>query len=519
MKRLSTALPLLACFVFLACAPCGAATPENSNAGHDELAAPETALISPVGARLQVTQKVPVRHINGSPVVQFVLPANAANMQLAVPGHTIVRWNSTPVLLDNGNPMAGRRAQVEKEKAELDAALLTANARLALWQALPKSVSAQDMSQLQAAMQSDMPQLAMEQASIQRRLNLVNEELARMPRTSGLGERVSVILAGDIRDGSEIELKYGYNHDGCGWEAVYDFNARPEEGSGDVIDVRMLAEVWQFTGIDWKDTEITLATQGNGPRQPAPLPEWVVDSDSASIQPRAMRNHAVKAMKMEAAAAADSAPAMASVTANTDSVYASWKLAEKGLPQGRSRLQITSTAWKAPLEWLARPSVNSTQVWLMAKYDLPPDQAWPTGVAEYSVEGQSVGSGEFRPRGGEATLYFGADPRVSVITTTDARTRGESGFIRSTKTWTWSWIYTISNQRNKEIKVRVERPAPMIVDQNVTVSYRNDPQATMDEREHMLYWVVDVPAHGKKEIRHSVTLSSPTRLPLSPDIP
>lgn len=520
MKNLSKALPL-ACFIFLACAPCVAATLENSRAARNELAAPDTALISPAGARLQVTQKVAVSHTNGHPAVQFVLPANATNLQLAVPGHTIARWSSMPVLLGEGNPLAGRRAQVEKEKADLDAALLTVKARIALWQSLPKSVSAQDMSQLQSALQSDLPQLAMEQASLQRRLNLVNEELSRMPQASGLGERVRVILTGDIREGSEVELKYAYNHDGCGWEAVYDFNARPEEGSGDVIDVRMLAEVWQFTGIDWKDTEITLATQGYGPRQPEPLPEWVVDSDSVSIKPRIMRNHAVSAMKMEAAAAAaaDGPPAMASVTANTDSVYASWKLAEKGLPQGRARIQITSAAWKAPLQWLARPSAHSTQVWLMAKYELPADQAWPAGIAEYSVDGQSVGSGEFRPRGGEATLYFGADPRVTITTTTDARTRGESGFIRSTKTWTWSWIYTISNQRNKAIKVRVERPAPMIVDQNVTVTYKNDPKATMDEREHMLYWVVDVPSHGKTEIKHSVTLSSPTKLPLSPDIP
>lgn len=519
MKILSKALPLLACFIFLACAPGGAATLDHYRAGHDELAVPTTALISPAGARLEVTQKVAVSHINGHPAVQFVLPANAANLQLAVPGHTIARWSSTPVLLDDDNPMAGRRAQVEKEKAELDAALVTVNARIALWQALPKSVSAQDMSQLQSALQSDMPRLALEQASLQRRLNMINEELMRVPQAAGLGERVRVILTGDIKEGSEIELKYAYNHDGCGWEAVYDFNARPDEGSGDVIDVRMLAEVWQFTGIDWKDTEIILATHGHGPRQPAPLAEWVVDSDSVSIQPRTAGNRAISAMKLEAAAPGAGTPAMASVTADTDGVYASWKLAEKGLPQGRTRVQITSAAWRAPLQWLARPSLHSSQVWLMAKYDLPADQAWPVGIAEYSVDGQSVGSGEFRPRGGEATLYFGADPRVSVATTTDARTRGESGFIRSTKTWTWSWIYTISNQRNKPIKVRVERPAPMIVDQNVTVTYKNDPQATMDEREHMLYWVVDVPAHGKTEIKHSVTLSSPTKLPLSPDIP
>lgn len=519
MKILNHALQLLTCFVFLACSACVAAAQETSQIGHDQLAPPATALISPNGARLEVTQKAKVSNINGQPAVQFVLPANAANLLLTVPGHTIARWSTTPVLLDGGNPLADRRAQIEKEKAELDADLLTVNARLALWQGLPKSVSVPEMTQMQAAMQTGMPQLAIQQASIQRRLKLVNEELSRMPQTSGLGERVLVILADDVKEGSEVELKYGYSHDGCGWRAVYDFNAHPEEGNGDTIDVRMLAEIWQFTGIDWKETDITLATQGYGPLAPAPLREWVVDSDSASIQPRVYSAHGARSIKMDGVATQNAIPETAAVLADTDSVYASWKLKEKGLPQGRSRIQITTATWKTPLQWLARPSAHSSQVWLMAKYDLPADQAWPAGDAEYRVDGQSVGSGPFAPHEGEASLYFGADPRVSIVTTTDARTRGESGFIRSAKTWTWSWIYTITNQHNKAIKVRVERPAPMIVDQNVTASYKNDPEATMDRREHMLYWVVDVPAHGKKEIRHSVTLSSPTKLQLSPDIP
>ena len=30
--------------------------------------------------------------------------------------------------------------------------------------------------------------------------------------------------------------------------------------------------------MDWHNTKLTLATRGNGPREPAPLPRWVVDS-------------------------------------------------------------------------------------------------------------------------------------------------------------------------------------------------------------------------------------------------
>lgn len=519
--RKSIMLPLLclAAFMVVGFVPTPDVKMDNAKAGMgEELVPPASAFISPNGARLEVRQQVPVRHANGKSIVTFILPPGASNLELNVPGHVVSRWSTTPVLLDADRQGAGRRVKIEKEKVEINAQLMTVNSRIALWQAPPKSASTEEMNRLQAAMAAEMPRLVLEQAELQRRLKLVDEELARMPQISGLGERVRVVLADAAPEGQNVEILYAYYHDSCGWEAIYDFNAKPDEGSGDVIDVRLLAEVWQFTGMDWKDTQITLSTRGYGPREPQPLPEWIVDSQQKRLQPRAAMLGARAAVPM-AANAISAAGEMAPVDVNTESVYASWKLSETGLPQGRSRLQITSAAWKAPLQWLARPSRDSSQVWLFATYQLPPDQAWPAGQAQYNVSGQNVGMGMFQPRSGEASLYFGADPRVTVQTTTDTQKRGESGFINTSKSWTWAWTYTITNQHNKEIKVKVERPVPVIVDEDVTVSYKNTPQAVIDNKKHMLYWEVEVPANGKTAIEHSITISSPTKLPLLPDVP
>lgn len=481
-----------------------------------EPVAPHTAYVSPTGARLDVRQKARVRLVNGKSQVDFVLPPDSANLQLTVPGQTISRWSSTPALFDPTSAMAGRRARVEASRVELTAQLMTVNSRIALWQAPPKSASAHDVELLQSAMAQEMPKLVLEQAALERKLKLVNEELARMPEASGIGERIRVVLNQDLPEGQEVEVLYSYQHDSCGWDAIYDFNAKPDEGTGDIIDVRLLAEVWQFTGMDWKDTKIILATKGHGPREPYPLPEWIIDSQ-ARHQPRVLS--ATRAKANAVTMAEDAAPPMAAVSINTDAVFAEWTLAETGLPQGRSRLQITSAAWKAPLQWLSRPSRDNGQVWLVANYQLPADQAWPDGQAQYNVDGQSVGNGIFRPRSGEATLYFGADPRVTVVTDSDSRKRGSAGIIATTNTFTWSWKYTISNQHSRPIKVKVERPAPVVVDENIRVSYNDNPAAVLDTKEHMLVWEIPVPANGKGIIDHAVTLSSPGKLPLLPDIP
>ena len=155
----------------------------------------------------------------------------------------------------------------------------------------------------------------------------------------------------------------------------------------------------------------------------------------------------------------------------------------------------------------------------MARPTLPEGQIWPDGQAEFSVDGQGVGTGQFHAKGNETTLYFGADPRVQVTATADVRQRGEKGFIGKSRTWTWGWTYTVRNTRDKAVTVRLERPMPMVVDQGVTVTYRDKPQAQQDTQEHLLFWNVDVAAGGKAEVKHELTLTSPVEIQLDPYAP
>ena len=79
-----------------------AAAPAQS---HDAAAAapasPATALLSPVGGRLAVEERIAplASGPDAGRTLVFALPPDAANLQLAVPGQTIVRWSTTPVPL------------------------------------------------------------------------------------------------------------------------------------------------------------------------------------------------------------------------------------------------------------------------------------------------------------------------------------------------------------------------------------------------------------------------------------
>lgn len=481
-------------------------------------AAPQTARLTPSGGLLEVEQQAPVISADGASQVRVVLPAGAENFQVSVPGHTIVRWAFLPQTLDQGGNLAKLREERQHALMTLEGKLDAIKAQLALWEGAPAEGSFQDMTQREKRMAEVVPGLSYEKAELERRLALLKQELQQLPPSPELGQTVLISLQKQVF-ATTLPVRYSYTLRNCGWRPAYVFDVQPDKGKGDAVSVRFMAEVWQFSGMDWTDTRLTLVSRGQGPREPLPLPHWVIDSQPQPVaQPLAK---AAPRMLMAAdAAMSEAAPAPAApVEADTSGMYAAWTPGEKGLPEGRSRLLVLADEWKAPLQWLARPSVGDSRVWLMARHTLPEGQAWPDGQAEFCVDGQSVGMGQFRPKGNEVTLYFGADPRVQVNAVADLRQRGEKGFIGKSRTWTWGWTYTVRNTRDRAVTVRLERPMPMLVDQGVTVTYRDKPQAQQDAKEHLLFWNVDAPAGGKAEVKHELTITSPVEIELNPDAP
>ena len=225
-----------------------AAAPAQPRAeeGTVTLASPATALLSPVGGRLDVEEQLAplASGPDAGRALVFALPPDAANLQLSVPGHTIVRWSSTPAPLMESGAVAVAREELSAERMRLTARLVAVKAALGLWQA-PENARAQDVAQRGRLIAETVPDLALEQETLETRLKLLEQRIARLPAPAQLGELVRVTLQKAVPPGEKVLVRYSYTWRHCGWNAVYDFNARPEEGSGGVIDVRLMAEVWQ----------------------------------------------------------------------------------------------------------------------------------------------------------------------------------------------------------------------------------------------------------------------------------
>ena len=80
--------------------------PEVQNAPA-ALANPVSALLSPGGGLLDVEENAPVTTKDGVSVLQFVIPGDAENLQLAVPGQSVARWSAAPQPLEQDGGLPG----------------------------------------------------------------------------------------------------------------------------------------------------------------------------------------------------------------------------------------------------------------------------------------------------------------------------------------------------------------------------------------------------------------------------
>ena len=485
---------------------------------------PKTVILSPNGGRFFVEERLKVTSGNGVSIIAFSIPGEAGNLRVEIPGNPPAHWTTASVRQDAGSGLAQSRRDLLAEQARLTGLLEAARARITFWKSLPEQgLPFREMEQRDSRMTEIIAPAAAEEMRLRRQLEIVVQALGRLPQDNPLRQRIEVTLRKPLPAGESLPVSYSYTLQNCGWRPVYTFEANPEK---DEIAVRLSAEIRQFTGMDWNKTKLTLVSHSPGRLEPAPLPRWEMESalpqaDLRQQAPAALRAAMFEELAPAAGPAEEADVKQRPIQANTSGVYAVWNLDVVGLTEGVSRLVVDEDIWKAGLQWLARPLRGDGRVWLTAKYT-PTDKAWPAGEAEYSVDGQYLGQGLFRPRSGqddEARLFFGVDPRVGVMVTADDKKRGESGFIDKKRVWNWAWIFTLSNAHNRPVNVRLERPEPVAVDQAVEVAAQNHPPAAKDGKNRALFWEITVPAKGKAEVKHAVTVKAPAGMPLEPTAP
>lgn len=474
---------------------------------------PSTVRISPQGARLTASITLSLNAESGQPQAIFFLPAAAQDVSISYGNTAPLEWSSTIVPVDTlTGDVASQRAHVLDEIAKVQGRISALQARMTLWATPPTTALTQEQMQgRQTALDTILPPAQQELAVQQRALQEWEKQLASLPDTAPQAQKVTATFPATVGQGEDV-LHYSYTLSNCGWQPTYVFNALPDKS---LVEATLIAKVWQFSGINWHNAAITLVPQGDAQREPAPLRPWRIHTGDITPEPRAiMPRAALMTLPMDSAAKTAPINELHSPRMQDSTASTVWNLGQRSLPEGTVHVALNSDTWKSPLLWLARPA-TSTQVWLQAKHEITNVRQWPVGDATFFLDGLSVGSGVFAPKGDSVTVYFGVDPRVTVLNSTDPRLSGKEGFIDNRKTWSWQWEFTVHNGRPAPVDVRIEESAPQLSDKALTITYTTQP-APQQGPDHTLFWDVQVAAKANQKLQYGVTLSAPQNMKVQP---
>lgn len=484
-------------------------------------------LLWPSGGRIEVVEELPVR--DGS--VTFVLPAGAqlGSLHLSVDGGTVVQQEAEPV--DSFNPaLATLRTSLQEARtqaAAVEGELATAKARMSLWSAgTAKNKSVEEMQKLDAEMGVHLSELYVQVAALQprrteilRRVQLLEQELKNKGDRLEATRITAQVLLPDMKDVSgekTATVRYSCTLTGCGWSPVYRLDAFPDK---ELVRFTQEAEIMQSTGQDWNGVTLTLASGEPGDAlMPAQLRDWRLQAFQRPQQ-RSVQMMEAKPMM----ANRDMPMASAVIAMKEQSTFTSMDLGTQNVRAGVPvRLGLDSGDWKATFVRVARPSTHRTPrttgenarqaTWLMTKVTLPEAQDYPSGMAQFSVDGRPVGTELFSFVGDQKTLFFGKDARVTAEMKLDARQSGSKGFVDKQQTRIWSWNIAVRNSHGTPVLVRVEDPEPQSGDKAIELKVTSTPKPVVED--HTYIWNLTVPAGGTSTIAHTVEASAPKDMQL-----
>lgn len=400
---------------------------------------------------------------------------------------------------------------LEGERKDIKSKLQAFGAQLEFWQAQtknkPKTVL--DSNKLADAIGQNVRKINQEKYTVETQLEKIEKNLKKLQeelnQAAGKKEtawEVTLTLSGTHQH--ETLLSYTYVLAGCGWLPLYRLEALPGEKN---ISFSWEADVWQSSGIDWKQAQLNLATlQPRITVEPPTIPDWIIRPRVLYKSARGQSVAAHPMMLEEAMMDDDVLGASPSETRKT--TYSIWSLGKRNVAAGsRQRLKIKDETWPAEFLFVARPAVNP-QAFVRASIKLQDPADIPNGQAVFVIDGAILGKREFSFAGTETDIFFGTSPLVSVISSKLAEKSGSKTIFQDKQTKVWQWQIEAKNSSDTAIRLRIEEPAPQARDERIKLTFRQNPEPV--EKDYAKFvWMLDVPAGQKRIIQNNIELEAP----------
>lgn len=361
------------------------------------------------------------------------------------------------------------------------------------------------------------------------------DSYAEMERTmkdesSGVDTEKRIML--NIYSGVEGETDFTFSYliPDTYWQMTYDFRASRTDSS---IEVILYADVYQKTGEDWENIDLSLST--GAPQNNIAVPElapWYLnkreeyrnkrDYDGASgmVQKKAMK---------EEAYAADGEDeydqqVIPEATVQTKGLFLEVKIPIKQTIESANRYQkklIKSYSFKSGkgLRYYFKTVPDSSgKVYLMARTSNQTELPWLGGEAQVFLENEFIGRVQIPDTsvGKEEDLVLGISPDITAKKELVKKYEDKSGVFGGNKRMVYSYKITIENNsketaellildnfpvsQNEEIKVEVEKLSAQHQDDDAT-------KKTTEYQQGTRKFTVTMSPGSKREITYDAVIT------------
>ncbi len=326
----------------------------------------------------------------------------------------------------------------------------------------------------------------------------VNEKITKIQNElrglrTGQKQSYSVSIPFESDKAATLSIDLSYQLPNVGWKPVYDARLDVKTAK---LELVQYGSVWQYTGEDWKDIDLTLSTAqpSRGTGLPELHPNWVSISkardEAAGLHSVSFSMNAspstfyaettdVKAdMALEKKAAAPRKAKLQAAQIGAQGFIGEYKIVGLSSVKSdgtKSKLLIGAFETENTLQVQIKPQL-STDAYLVAKAKLKGDAPILPGQVNLFRDGAYIGKGHLpmlRPNDTEE-LAFGIDDNIRVKRNILKDESSQSGLISKENIIERNFVTEIQNFHKNPVDIAVLETIPVSQDKRVRVEILKD---------------------------------------------
>ena len=353
-------------------------------------------------------------------------------------------------------------------------------------------------------------------AQLNSRLNLLNnwKSKTRQNITQPVPtHQIIVTVSTDIETSGSISLKYFTPN--AGWTPSYDLRA---EEINKPVGITYKARVFQNTGINWNNVNITLSTINPNQNNDKPvLAPWYI-SYYSPIQ-RGISNYTLNQARPQSAEKIDmemddlevvDAKHISNFTEMSENMAAvefELKIPYNIKSDGKEHLMaITTNKVKATFEYFAIPK-KEREAFLMAKLTDWENLNLLPGIANIYYDGTYIGQTRISPSTMTDTLELalGRDQRI-IVSQKKTKNIEKIKKVSNEKESALTYQITIKSLKNTAIKLTIMDQIPMTTTDGIKIKLDDKGNGTYNEYKGFLTWNVTLNPKETKKIVYGYTI-------------